>query len=171
MKQRTNSLLKWLMYAAIAILFSLIETRLLPAARVQNVSPTFDAALTAAVAILEGPAGGAFYGLACGMLRYLAPGNSELIFMLVYMTGGYTVGMLGDYIFSRSFEAVLLSTLLLSTAATALYTLFMVVMPRRAGLGEAALTGLIEIAMSVFTVPVVYFPARAVARRWHSVEE
>lgn len=157
---------KWALYAVTAILFSVAEARFMPYIRVFGVSPGFGAALTAAVAMFEGGTGGAFFGLACGALGYLAPGDSELVYMLVYMLGGYAAGVLGNYMFRRGLAALLLWTLIIDSAATLVYFIFIVLLPRRAGLSVLFSSGLAHIVMSTAAAVLVYFPIRETARRF-----
>ena len=167
---RRREVIKWAIYVALAIVFSMVETRLMPHIRVFGVSPGFGAALTAAVAIYEGAAGGAAFGLVCGALEYLSPGNSELIYMLVYMIGGYTAGALCDYMLNRSILSALLVTVALNTAAVLIYFIFMVALPRHAGLSALATAGLAEIFMCSAVTPLAYFPVKEIARRWNVLE-
>ena len=167
---KRDLVVKWAIYVAAAIVFSVVETRLMPHIRVFGVSPGFGAALTVAVAMYEGAASGAVFGLVCGALEYLSPGNSELIYMLVYMLGGYAAGAMCSYMFNRSIVTAFLGVFVLNTVAVLLYFVFMIALPRHAGLSALATAGVAEILMSTAVTPVVYLPVKAVARRWNATE-
>jgi len=166
-----RNVIKWILYAVLAIVFSTIEARLSPHVRIFGVSPGFGAALTVSVAIYEGAAGGAFFGLACGALEYLAPGDAETVYMLAYMLGGYTVGMFCDYVLSRSLAAALLTSLILNAVSTLLFFVFMMAVPQNAGLAALGTAGVAEIVMCTAVTPLVYFPVREISRRWNIIDQ
>ena len=166
-----RNLFKWALYTAIAVLFVTVETRFLPWLRVRGASPTFGAALTAAVAMFEGGTGGAFFGLACGALCYLDPAGGETVYMLVYMFGGYACGVLCRELFRRTFAAALLWTLFITAAATVVYLLFVVALARRAAPTSLFLSAAASIGMNTAMAALVWLPVRRVARSFHPEEE
>ena len=168
---RRRTIWKWVIYAAIAVLFSTVETRFLPVVRVRGVSPAFGAALTVCVAMFEGGTGGAFFGLLCGALCYLDPAGGETVYMLVYMFGGYTVGVLCEELFRRNFTVALLLTLAVTTAATAVYLIFVVVLARRPAAGTLLLSALIAVGMNTAAALFVYPPVRRTALTFNVIEE
>jgi len=76
----------------LAIVFSTIEARLSPHVRIFGVSPGFGAALTVSVAIYEGAAGGAFFGLACGVVGVLLMWFMPSL-LIVLLVGAFLFGV------------------------------------------------------------------------------
>lgn len=98
--------LKWLLYAAAAFLLCAVEGTVF-AFRGASVSalgiPFLLPAWLTAVAMYEGFVGGAWFGIAVGLLSSAAGGDAFYVLPLLYMLYGLSVGMLGMRFLKKGF--------------------------------------------------------------------
>ncbi len=109
-RQRRRALwrgsIKWLCYAVIALLLCVTEGTLFA---FQGTSasaigtPYFLPAWVTAVAMLEGAVGGAWFGIAAGLLSSAAGGDALYVLPIVYMLYGFSVGLLGGHFLKKGF--------------------------------------------------------------------
>jgi len=163
--------LKWLLFALTAILFSTLETRFLPSLRLYGASVGFGAALTVSAALCEGSCAGAFFGLFCGMLTYLSGGTSELVYMLLYMAGGYTAGMLGNFLLEHRVIPVISCTAVLVFITVLLFNLFFMILPGYTGISYVLIYCLCKAVLCAAFSPLVYLPICLLSRLFRGHEE
>lgn len=98
--------LKWLLYAAAALLLCAAEGTVF-AFRGASVSalgiPYLLPAWLTAVAMYEGFVGGAWFGIAVGLLSSAAGGDAFYVLPILYMLYGLSVGMLGMRFLKKGF--------------------------------------------------------------------
>lgn len=98
--------LKWLLYTVTAVLLCVIEGTVF-AFRGASVSsfgiPCLLPAWVTAVAMYEGYIGGAWFGIAVGLLSSAAGGDALYVLPLLYMLYGFAVGILGSRFLKKGF--------------------------------------------------------------------
>ena len=97
--------LKWLFYAAFAVLLCAAEGVVFSffGASAVQAAPYLLPAWVTAVAMYEGYVGGAWFGIAVGLLSSAAGGDALYLLPLLYMLYGLTVGMLGTRFLKKGF--------------------------------------------------------------------
>ena len=98
--------LKWLLYAVIAVLLCVIEGTAFAfrGASVSNIGiPYLLPAWVTAVALYEGYVGGAWFGIAAGLLSSAAGGDAVYILPVIYMLYGLSVGILSAHFLKKGF--------------------------------------------------------------------
>ena len=109
-RQRRRAVLrgsiKWLYYAAIAVLLCVMEGTLFAwngSAQSAIGTPYLLPAWITAVAILEGAISGAWFGIAAGLLSSAAGGDALYILPVLYMLYGFTCGLLSTRFLKKGF--------------------------------------------------------------------
>ena len=98
--------IKWLCYAVIALLLCVTEGTLFAfqgASAAAIGTPYFLPAWVTAVAMLEGTVGGAWFGIAAGLLSSAAGGDALYVLPVFYMLYGFSIGMLGGHFLKKGF--------------------------------------------------------------------
>ena len=98
--------LKWLLYAVIAVILCVIEGTAFAfrGASVSNIGiPYLLPAWVTAVALYEGCVGGAWFGIASGLLSSAAGGDAIYILPVFYMLYGLFVGILSAHFLKKGF--------------------------------------------------------------------
>lgn len=98
--------IKWLCYAVIALLLCVTEGTLFAfqgASAAAIGTPYFLPAWVTAVAMLEGAVGGAWFGIAAGLLSSAAGGDALYVLPVFYMLYGFSIGLLGGHFLKKGF--------------------------------------------------------------------
>lgn len=106
-RQRRRALLrgsiKWFLYTVIAILLCVMEGTLFAFGGASIGIPYLLPAWVTAIAILEGMVGGAWFGIAVGLLSSAAGGDALYLLPVLYMLYGFLVGLLGTRFLKKGF--------------------------------------------------------------------
>ena len=127
-RQRRRGLLrggiKWLCYAVIALFLCVMEGTLFAFQGTSAIgTPYFLPAWVTAVAMLEGVVGGAWFGIAAGLLSSAAGGDTLYVLPVIYMLYGFSVGLLGGHFLKKGFRFYAVY----ETAVCALHGVFLLV--------------------------------------------
>lgn len=98
--------LKWLLYTVMAVLLCVIEGTVFAfrGISVSNIgTPYLLPAWVTAVALYEGYVGGAWFGIAAGLLSSAAGGDTLYILPILYMLYGLSVGILAARFLKKGF--------------------------------------------------------------------
>ena len=97
--------LKWLLYAVCALLLCVAEGTVFSThgTSISDAAPFLLPAWITVIAMLEGYVGGAWFGLAAGLLSSAAGGDAVYLLPPFYMLYGLCVGMLGARFLKKGF--------------------------------------------------------------------
>jgi hypothetical protein len=98
--------LKWLLYLVTAFVLCAIEGTVFAfrGASVSNIGvPYLLPAWVTAAALYEGYVGGAWFGIAAGLLSSAAGGDALYVLPVFYMLYGFSIGMLGGHFLKKGF--------------------------------------------------------------------
>ncbi len=155
---------KWLAYTLALLPVWFLEAYLFSALPLFGIKPMLLPLCAAAVATLEGAAGGAGFGLAVGVLfDAMHPGAPGLMIVTMALLG-LGMGLLAQYVLRQDLAGCLLCSVLTLAAVDALRIV------RRLVTGAAPLGGMLELAgkeivWSMCFVPLVYLDFRWVFNR------
>lgn len=143
---------KWIMYGLALVLAALADSLLLVRLSILGVHPTLLPVAAACVGVLEGQAGGAGFGLGCGVLAVFGTWGEPPVFLFALSLAGFLSGTVSTYVLRRGFLCALLC------AAGTLFAIDLV----RVGwfhfhLG-AALSALIRVAGAEILVSLLFAP-------------
>lgn len=161
---RRDFLIKWLLYALALLPILVLNVYLLPWFPVFGIIPTLLPVAAVTVAVLEGPAGGAGFGLFVGILSdALIPGLPGAMTLGITLLG-IAAGTAARYGVRQN----LTGCLICSFAALTVIALFRVaafLLAGRAPLLSLLAVALPEIVLSLLFTPLVYVIFRWVYRR------
>lgn len=163
---RNRQLFKWIGYACIFLLAFLLQTTALSRLEIMKVHPNLIPVVVVCVAIFEGPAGGAAFGFAAGLVCDALIPPSEAFFAVFFLFMGLLTGRVCNYIFKKRMFTALFWSLICMTALDLLYFCVFYLLPGRAGISALYTVALPETVFSVVFAPAVYLPVRAVYRRF-----
>ncbi len=126
-----------------------------------GVKALFIPAAVVCVALFEGGAWGAMFGLAAGFLADMGFAENSVLFTILFPLLGYTAGVLGKYVLRRAF----ITGLVLSAAAlllTALFQMFPFFF-RSSSFWAVLKTGVLQVLWSLPFAALIYFPCRSIA--------
>ena len=103
-----DGIYKWTVYGLALVLTALADSLLLVRFSILGVHPTLLPLAAACVGVLEGPAGGAGFGLCCGVLAVFGPWGETPFFLFALSLAGFLSGTVSAYVLRRGFLSALL---------------------------------------------------------------
>ena len=163
---RQDFLKKWTFYALALLLTAFLQALVFSRLRLFGFIPVLLPAALSALATLEGPASGAGFGIAVGILSMYVDGESAWVILLA-SAGGLAAGLLARYVLRQDFVGHVICTAGLLAVRMLYYFL-----SHLAG-GAAPVSVLLGVALPEFLwsmafSPVIYLLFRFVYRRWGS---
>jgi hypothetical protein len=160
MNQR-DMFFKWLYYAGAVLLLVLVQSLVLNRISVWAVHPFLPPVIAGIMAMLEGPAEGAVFGLLCDLTM---PGVIPCFYTLAFLAAALPAAMIAKRLLSQGFLCAVLCAALALVITDLLHT---VLLTFRQGVELSAalsLTGR-ELAVTVVLSPLVYLLLRSVHNR------
>ncbi|HPE16914.1 MAG TPA: rod shape-determining protein MreD [Oscillospiraceae bacterium] len=103
-----DNIYKWTMYGLALVLTALVDSLLLVRLTILGVHPTLLPVAAACVGVLEGQAGGAGFGLACGVLAVFGVWGETPLFLFALSLAGFLSGTVSAFLLRRGFLSALL---------------------------------------------------------------
>ncbi len=152
MTQR-DFILKWLLYALALLPIFVLDLYILPWFPIFGFIPTLFPLVTVTVSVLEGPVGGAGFGLFVGILSdafipHSIPGTTTILLTLI----GFGIGILARYGVRQNFFGALLC----SAATLGFFALIRIIFSLIAG--KASLLPLLSVAIPEAALSLVFMP-------------
>lgn len=165
--KKREAIFKWLGYGAYLLLAHILETMLFSRFAIFGVIPIIIPVTVAIVAVLEGPEGGAGFGLAAGLLTdAVAPGAG--FYTIVLTLFGIIIGNASRFVFSKTFPTALLASLVLLIVLS-VGSFAISFAENRAGITALWTVSAPEVAYSLLFCPPLYFLMKRISLRFRSV--
>ncbi len=169
MNESFRPLFKWGSYTLVLVLVILLQTDVLPRIRIMGVHPNLLPLVPVMVAVLEGGAPGALFGLVTGVICDALIPPFEGIHMVYLFVACLLIGTLSTNYFRKNFITTAVSAILSLAVLDLFIWLLFYLVPRRAGLDVLWVVLLPEVAVTALFSPLLYWPLRGVYRR-HAVD-
>lgn len=166
-----RTVLKWTIYALLAIATFLLQEYLFTRLEIRGVSPLLMGSLAVCVGMWEGSVAGAVFGGISGAMLYTMGGGSELFYAAAYAVGAAATGSLCEHVMNRRLASALLASLVTNAAAVITFFVMTMLIPGRAGLMAFVEVGLIEIAYSTAATLAAYPAVRFISRGLRDARE
>lgn len=108
---RQDFLYKWGLYGLALLLIFVLQTMVFSQFQVFGVCPMLVPVAVAVVAVWEGPAGGAGFGIAAGVLCDASLYNTDGFFTIVLMLAGLLSGLAAEHVLNSGFLSSVLCSL------------------------------------------------------------
>ena len=155
MLTRKSLITKWILYAFVLVLFSVLQQLVLDQIRLLGVVPFLLPMVVAIVAAVEGPTGGAVFGLVVGILADLTGGG---VFMGVYTLGfacaALLVAVISKYWVMRSLFGAVIYALLSFAVLAGLQFVYLFLARGASPEIVASLAGREALISLVFVIPI-----------------
>lgn len=165
-RRRLRAAIKWALYAAIFLLFWLCQEFLFVRLPLFGLKPDFVPIFVVVVALFEGSAGGAVFGLVAGLVADYQNVRGDAFFAVALLLIGAATGAGSAYLLKKNIINALLLSLAASGTVTVLFYLLFYLLPGRAGPVAFVTAALPQIVYSVAFAPLVYLLCRTVWRRF-----
>lgn len=163
MVSRQRVMIKWILYAALALLALLLQTSVLGNVRLLGVQFCLLPVAVACVAAREGKDNGAVFGLACGVFWALSGTQYGPVYILALPVAGALVGLACEMWMRRSLASSLLlsfGTVLLAEGSVCVYLIAVGSIPA-AAFGRVVLPACL---ISLLFVPLFHLCAGGTAK-------
>ena len=155
MLTRKSLITKWILYAFVLVLFSALQQLVLDQIRLLGVVPFLLPMVVAIVAAVEGPTGGAVFGLAVGVLADLTgSGVFPGVYTLGFACAALAVAVISKYWVMRSLFGAVIYALLSFAALDALQFLYLFFVQGARPEVVASLAGREAAISLVFVIPI-----------------
>ena len=171
MNQHYRQILKWLVYMLLFMVMAVLETIVLPYLTLFGAHAKLLPLAAAMVAALEGGVPGALYGVFAGLICDALIPPFEAVHMIYFFLSGLLIGHLVAALFKKTYVTAALCAVVSLAALDFILLLVFYLIPGRAGLDSLLRVTLPEIAFSALLTPLVYWPIKAISKRWEKAEE